>query len=108
MDINKNLGDLMKEAKKMQDKMQEAQEQLSKLEVTGEAGGGMVKTKMNGRHEVLDLYTHPSLNDEPEMMRDLIIASFNDAVRKVEKVSKDKITELTSGLNLPNMLQKEG
>ncbi|KTD23353.1 YbaB/EbfC family nucleoid-associated protein [Legionella londiniensis] len=108
MDINQNLKDLMKEAQKMQQRMQEAQEQLSKLMVSGEAGGGMVKVEMNGRHDVTKVYISPALKEEEtEMLEDLIAAAFNDAVRKVEKASKEKISQLTSGLNLPTGFMKE-
>ncbi|MDP3269581.1 MAG: YbaB/EbfC family nucleoid-associated protein [Legionella sp.] len=105
MDINQNLGNLMKEAQKMQQRMQEAQQQLSELVVQGEAGGGMVTVKMNGRHDVTEVKIKPTLMDEDvEMMEDLIAAALNDAVRKIEKVSKEKISQLTAGLNIPTDL----
>jgi len=100
--MNQNLGNLMKEAQKMQQRMQEAQEQLSKLIVTGEAGGGMVSVNMNGRHDVTQVKIKPTLLEEDvEMLEDLIAAAINDAVRKIEKVSKEKISQLTAGLNIP-------
>ena len=111
MDMNQNLGNLMKEAQKMQQRMQEAQQQLSQLVVTGEAGGGMVTIKMNGRHDVTEVKIKPGLMDEDvEMLEDLIAAAANDAVRKIEKVSKEKINQLTAGLNIPTDLMgdKEG
>ena len=90
MDINQNLGNLMKEAQKMQQRMQEAQQQLSELLVTGESGGGMVRVKMNGRHDVTEVKINPSLMEEEiGMLEDLCAAAINDAVRKIEKVSKD-------------------
>ena len=108
MDMNQNLGNLMKEAQKMQQRMQEAQEQLSRLIVEGESGGGMVKVKMNGRHDVVELKINPTLMEEDvEMIEDLTAAAFNDAVRKVEKASKEKISQLTSGLNIPTDFLKE-
>lgn len=108
MDINQNLGNLMKEAQKMQQRMQEAQEQLSQLVVTGEAGGGMVRVKMNGRHDVTEVKLNPSLMEEEiEMLEDLIAAAVNDAVRKIEKASKEKISQLTAGLNIPTDFMKE-
>jgi DNA-binding YbaB/EbfC family protein len=95
----------MKEAQKMQQRMQEAQQQLSQLVVTGESGGGMVTIKMNGRHDVIEVKVKPTLMDEDvEMLEDLIAAAVNDAVRKIEKVSKDKISQLTAGLNIPTDL----
>ena len=108
MDINQNLGNLMKEAQKMQQRMQEAQQQLGQLIVTGEAGGGMVKIEMNGRHDIIKVKINPSLMEEdPEMLEDLIAAAVNDAVRKVEKASKEKISQLTAGLNIPTDFMKD-
>lgn len=106
--MNQNLNKLMEEAQKMQQRMQEAQEALAKMEVTGESGGGMVSVKMNGRHDVTDVTIKPSVMDEREMLEDLIQAAINDAVRKVEKASKDKISQLTSGLNLPTDMMGSG
>jgi len=108
MDMNQNLNNLMKEAQKMQQRMQEAQEQLSQLIVAGESGGGMVKVSMNGRHDVSKVKISPALMDEEiEMLEDLIAAAVNDAVRKVEKASKEKIGQLTAGLNLPTDFMKD-
>lgn len=105
MDINQNLGNLMKEAQKMQQRMQEAQQELSRLVVTGESGGGMVHVEMNGRHDVTKVKIKPTLMDEDvEMLEDLVAAAVNDAVRKIEKVSKEKISQLTAGLNIPTDL----
>lgn len=105
MDMNQNLGNLMKEAQKMQQRMQEAQQQLSQLVVIGEAGGGMVTIKMNGRHDVTEVKIKPTIMEEDvEMLEDLIAAAVNDAVRKIEKVSKEKISQLTAGLNIPTDL----
>ena len=108
MDINQNLGNLMKEAQKMQQRMQEAQQQLSQLVVTGEAGGGMVMIEMNGRHDVTKVKIKPTMMEDVEMLEDLIAAAFNNAVLKVEKASKDKISQLTAGLNIPTDFLKEG
>ncbi|MFI4919035.1 MAG: YbaB/EbfC family nucleoid-associated protein [Legionellales bacterium] len=109
MDINENLGNLMKEAQKMQQRMQEAQQQLSELVVSGESGGAMVVIKMNGRHDVTEVKIKPTLMDEDiEMLEDLVAAAVNDAVRKIEKVSKEKISQLTAGLNIPSELLGKG
>lgn len=108
MDINQNLNNLMKEAQKMQQRMQEAQEQLSQLVVVGEAGGGMVKIEMNGRHDVTKVKINQSLMEEDvEMLEDLLAAAVNDAVRRVEKLSKEKISQLTAGLNIPTNLMPD-
>jgi len=109
MDMNQNLNNLMKEAQKMQERMQEAQQQLTDMAVTGEAGGGMVRIEMNGRHDITKVKINPSLLEEGvEMIEDLVAAAVNDAVRKVEKASKDKISELTAGLNIPTDMMKGG
>jgi len=107
MDINQNIGNLMKEAQKMQQRMQEAQTQLGQLIVVGESGGGMVKIEMTGRHDATKAKINPSLMEEDvEMLEDLVVAAINDAVRKVEKASKEKISKLTAGLNIPTDFMK--
>lgn len=95
-----DLNSLLKEAQKMQKKMQEAQSQLTQLEVTGEAGAGLVKIVMNGRHEAKKAQISKTLFDEedPEMLEDLICAAFNDAARKVETASQKEIQKLASQL----------
>ncbi|MCE3044482.1 YbaB/EbfC family nucleoid-associated protein [Legionella sp. 16cNR16C] len=108
MDINQNLGNLMKEAQKMQQKMQEAQQKLNLLTVLGESGGGLVRIKMRGNHDAVEVKINPSLLDEEvSMLEDLIAAAINDANRKVEKASKDEISQLTAGLNIPTDFMKE-
>ena len=107
-DLGGNLNKLLEEAQKMQDKMKAAQEELTLLSVEGKAGGGMVKVTMNGRHDVSKVTIAPSLLDEEvEILQDLIAAAVNDAVRQVEKVSKEKINQLTAGLNIPTDFMKE-
>ncbi len=92
MDLKDNLGSIMREAKKMQERMQEAQEELANLLITGESGGGLVKIDMNGRHDCKRVDINKSLLDEEaDMLEDLIAAAINDAVQKVEKASKEKI-----------------
>jgi nucleoid-associated protein EbfC len=109
MNINENLGNLMKEAQKMQDRMKKAQEDLAVLVVKGVAGGGMVSVEMNGRHDVIKVTIKPSLlEDDVEMLEDLIAAATNDAVQKIEKESKAKISQLTAGLNIPTDLMGGG
>jgi len=100
------LGNLMKQAQKMQEDMQKAQEELANLEVTGQAGGGMIKVVMNGRHDVKRVSIDESLmsdgsNNDKEMLEDLLAAAVNDAVRQVEKNSQEKMSGMTAGLNLP-------
>ena len=96
------IGNLMKQAQKMQEDMQRAQEELARAEITGESGGGMVKVTMNGRHEVRRVEIDPSLiGDDKEMLEDLIAAACNDAAHKIESQTKEQMSGLTAGLNLP-------
>jgi DNA-binding YbaB/EbfC family protein len=96
------IGQLMKQAQKMQADMKKAQEELQHLTVTGESGGGMVKITMNGRHEVKALEIDDSLvGDDKDMLEDLIIAAFNDTQRKIEQSVQEKFAGLAGGLNLP-------
>lgn len=96
------IGNLMKQAQKMQADMQKAQEQLAREETTGEAGGGMVKITMNGRHEVRRVEIDDALmGDDKEMLEDLIAAACNDAAHRIENKTKDQMSGLTAGLNLP-------
>lgn len=96
------LGGLMKQAQKMQESMQQAQEELAKLEVVGQSGGGMVKVTMTGRHEVRRVEIDPVLmEDDKEMLEDLIAAAINDASHKIEDNNKEKMSGMTAGLDLP-------
>ncbi len=96
------LGNLMKQAQKMQAEMQKAQEELASMEVTGKSGGGMVQVVMTGRHDVKRVSIDDSLMEEDkEMLEDLLAAAVNDAVRQVEKTSQEKMSGMTAGLNLP-------
>ena len=96
------LGNLMKQAQKMQEDMQKAQEEIKLIEVEGQSGGGMVKVTMMGSHEVKRLSIDDSLlGDDKEMLEDLIAAAINDAVHKLEATTKDKYAGLTSGMSLP-------
>mgnify|MGYP001220221572 FL=1 len=96
------IGNLMKQAQKMQADMQRAQEELANMEITGQAGGGMVKVVMTGRHDLKRVSIDDSLmGDDKEMLEDLIAAAVNDAVRQLEQVTQEKMGGLTSGLNLP-------
>ncbi len=96
------MGNLMKQAQKMQEDMQKAQEELANAEVTGESGAGLVKITMTGRHDVKRVEIDDSLmTEDKEMLEDLMAAAVNDAVRKVEENSKDKMGDLTSGMALP-------
>ena len=96
------IGNLMKQAQKMQEDMQKAQEEMANIEVTGQSGGGMVSVVMTCRHDVKRVSIDDSLMaDDKDMLEDLIAAAVNDAVRQVEKTSSDKMSGMTAGLNLP-------
>ena len=96
------LGNLMQQAQKMQAEMQKAQEELANLEVEGQSGGGMVSVFMSGSHEVRRVKIDGSLvGDDKDMLEDLVAAAINDAVHKIDKTTKDRMSGLTAGLNLP-------
>ena len=96
------LGDIMKQAQAMQEKLHQAQGEIANLEVTGEAGAGLVKVLMNGKHELKRVSIDPALlQDDKAMLEDLIAAAVNDASRRLEKMSQEKMSGFTAGLNLP-------
>ena len=97
-----NFNNLMKQAQAMQANMQKAQAEIANIEVIGEAGGGMVKVTMTGKHEVKRVQIEPAvISEDREMLEDLIAAATNDAVHKVEARVQEKMSSLTAGLNLP-------
>jgi DNA-binding YbaB/EbfC family protein len=92
----------MKQAQEMQASMQRAQEELANLEVTGESGGGLVKVTMTGRHEVRRVAIDASLvGDDKDMLEDLVAAAINDATHRIDTATRERMSGLTSGLNLP-------
>ncbi len=96
------IGQLMKQAQQMQEKMQQAQEKLAALEVAGEAGGGMVKVRMNGRHEVQRVEIDRSVvGEDKEMLEDLLAAAINDAVHKIEASTQQMFAGIAQGVPLP-------
>lgn len=95
------LAGLMKQAQTMQANMAKAQEELAQLEVEGQAGAGMVRVHMTCAHDVRRVSIDPSVMDDKEMLEDLLAAAFNDAVRRGEALSKERMAGFTAGLNLP-------
>ena len=96
------IGNLMKQAQLMQENMKKLQEQLAAMEIEGEAGSGLVKIVMTGRHEVRRVTIAPSLlGDDKDMLEDLVAAAVNDAVRKIEATTQQKMAAATAGLPLP-------
>ena len=93
------LGNLMKQAQKMQENLQKAQAEIASLEVSGESVGGLVSVIITGRHEVKRVRIDSSLvGDDKDMLEDLVAAAFNDAVHKLERTVQDKMSGLTAGL----------
>lgn len=95
------LAGLMKQAQQMQANMQKMQEQIAQMEIEGQAGAGMVKIVMTGKHDVRRVTIDPSVMDDREMLEDLIAAAVNDAVRRIESTTQEKMSGFTAGLNLP-------
>ena len=96
------LAGLMKQAQAMQDNMKKMQEQLASIEVEGQSGAGMVKVVMTCKFDVKRVTIDPSLlGDDKDMLEDLVAAAFNDAVRKAEATSQEKMAGMTAGLPLP-------
>lgn len=96
------LGNLMKQAQKMQADAAKAQEEIAKLEVEGQAGGGLVKIVMTGNHEARRVSIDDSLfGDDKDMLEDLVAAAINDASQKVKKTTEERMGAVTSGMNLP-------
>jgi DNA-binding YbaB/EbfC family protein len=96
------LGNLMKQAQKMQADLQKAQERLAQEEVTGESGGGLVKVTLNGRYEARRVAIDPSLlADDREMLEDLVAAAINDAAHRIAEKTQETMAGVTGGMGLP-------
>ena len=97
-----NMGNMMKQAQMMQERLQKAQEEIANMEVVGESGAGLVKVTVTGGHEVRRVEIDDSIfNDDKDICEDLIAAAFNDAQRRIEEQSKEKMAKVTGGLQLP-------
>lgn len=97
-----NIGNLLKQAQAMQENLQKAQSQLAEVSVTGEAGAGMVKVTMNGKHEVSRVQIEPALlTEEQEILEDLVAAAINDATARVATAVNEKMAGAMAGLSLP-------
>jgi DNA-binding YbaB/EbfC family protein len=99
--IKGGIGNMMKQVQQMQNNMQKAQAQLAELEVEGVSGAGMVKVTMTCRNDVRRVQIDPAAMDDKEMLEDLIAAAMNDAVRKAEATTQEKMGALTQGMPLP-------
>jgi DNA-binding YbaB/EbfC family protein len=100
--MKNQLAGLMKQAQAMQDNLKRAQDELAQMEVEGQSGAGLVKVTMTCKHDVKRITIDPSLlADDKDMLEDLVAAAFNDAVRRAEAVSQEKMGKLTAGMPLP-------
>ena len=97
------IGNLMKQAQKMQEDMQKAQQEIASMEIEGQSGGGLVTVLMNGQHELRRVSIDDSLlvGDDKDMLEDLVAAAVNDATQKLAEESKEKLGGVTSGMELP-------
>lgn len=100
-----DLSSIMQQAKVMQEKMAQIQQDLARKTITGSAGGGMVEVTVNGQGEVLAVTVEPVVIDPKEagMLQDLLVAATNDALRKAKELSKEELGRLTGGMNLPGI-----
>jgi DNA-binding YbaB/EbfC family protein len=100
--MKNQLAGLMKQAQTMQENMKQAQDAIAAMEVEGEAGGGMVKVVMTGRHDVKRVTIAPTLlSEDKDMLEDLVAAAMNDAVRRAEATTQEKMGGMTAGMGLP-------
>ena len=96
------MGNMMKQAQQMQERMQKMQEEVANMEVTGESGAGLVKVTITGSHSVRRVEIDESLmEDDKDMLEDLVAAAFNDAARRVEEAQKEKMGDVTGGMQMP-------
>ncbi len=95
------IAGLMKQAQQMQERMAKAQEELATIDVEGSAGSGVVKVLMSCKHEVRRVMIDPSVMDDKDMLEDLVAAAFNDASRRAEATSAEKMGKLTAGMPMP-------
>ena len=96
------LGQMMQQAQKMQERLQKAQQEIATMEVQGESGAGLVKVTLDGRHQARKIEIDPgALQEDKEFLEDLIAAAINDCVQKLERATKDKMSEVTGGMGLP-------
>jgi DNA-binding YbaB/EbfC family protein len=96
-----NIAGLMQQAQKMQQQMQQAQEELANMVVTGEAAGGLARVTMTGKHAVKRVEIDESLLDDREMLEDIVAAAVNDAVNRIATTTAERMSEMTAGINLP-------
>ena len=100
--MKNQLAGLMKQAQAMQENMKKAQEAIAAMEIEGQSGGGLVKVLMTGRHDAKRITIDPSLlGEDKDMLEDMVAAAINDAVRKIDAASQEKMAGLSAGMGLP-------
>lgn len=104
--MSKGLGDMMKQAQKLQSKMMELQEEMANKTVEATAGGGMVTVVINGKQELISLSIDPDVVDrqEIEMLQDLLIAAVNDGIRRSQQIWAEEMKKLTGGMAIPGLI----
>ena len=101
-----NFGNIMKQAKKMQERMLELQEELAAKSVEATAGGGMVSVRVNGKFEILSLRIEKEVvnPDDVEMLQDLVVAAVNEGIRKAQELSASEMAKITGGMQIPGLM----
>jgi DNA-binding YbaB/EbfC family protein len=101
----KGLGNMIKQAQQMQQKMARIQEEVAKQEIEASAGGGMVTAVVNGKQEVLAIKIDPSVVDpqDVDMLQDLILVATNEAIRQSQELMQQEMSKLTGGMNIPGL-----
>lgn len=104
--MSKGMGNIMKQAQLMQQKMARLQKELESREVDASAGGGMVTAVVNGKQQVVSLKIEPSVVDpeDIEMLQDLVVAAINEAITKSQDMMQEEMSKLTGGLNIPGLM----
>ncbi|WP_028079458.1 YbaB/EbfC family nucleoid-associated protein [Solimonas soli] len=96
------MGNLLRQAQQMQENMKRVQDEIARMEITGEAGAGMVKITLTGKHQARKVeISADALKEDKEFVEDLIAAAINDAAQKVDEASRDKLAAVTAGMQLP-------
>jgi nucleoid-associated protein EbfC len=100
-----NLGNIMKQAKKMQERISQMQQELEMRTIEAQAGGGMVKVVVNGKFEIVSLKIEKDVvnPEDIEMLQDLIVAAVNEGIRKAQEMASEEMAKITGGLNIPGM-----
>lgn len=96
-----NISQLMQQAQKVQEDLKKAQAEMAEMEITGEAGGGLVKVIMSGQYEVRKVSIDPDTGDDREMIEDLVAAAVNDAVNRIQSAMQERMSGLTGGMPMP-------